>query len=123
MYVVLGKLLEQKIYFKSNSFVFIGFQILSLINGTLVFLTLFLFFPKCLYDQDFFKYEERDVVPEGEKKHSGTFKEGLFRSETDSAKLIEKGTVVRVRITQRTLGGNGFVRFYPNFCVLLNNQP
>lgn len=62
-----------------------------------------------LNEEDKYKYEERDIVPDEQKQNKGTFKEGLFRSTINAEKVIEKGTVILLRITRRTLGGNGFV--------------
>lgn len=49
------------------------------------------------------------MIPEEEKIRSGTMKEGVFRSQKDSEKIIEKGSVIRVRVIKTTLGDNGFV--------------
>ncbi|CAL8073360.1 unnamed protein product [Orchesella dallaii] len=55
-----------------------------------------------LNDNDYFKYQEKDASNDGNQKI------GFFRSQVDEEKVIEAGTAVRVRITRRTLGGNGF---------------
>ncbi|ODN02888.1 DNA-directed RNA polymerase II subunit RPB7 [Orchesella cincta] len=57
-----------------------------------------------LNDMDYFNYEEKEMESENQER----IKIGLFRSKVDKDKVIEKGTVVRVRITRRTLGCNGF---------------
>jgi len=58
-----------------------------------------------LNDQDYFKYEEKNTSTDLNLVDQ---KVGTFRSQIDEEKVIQVGTAVRVLITRRTLGGNGF---------------
>lgn len=68
-----------------------------------------LFVDKSLGSDNFFKYHEQEVVVVEKGEFPATIKEAFYRSKLDNGKIIGKGTIIRLRIIDRTIGGNGFV--------------